>query len=647
MRTRSPLIDGILGMLDATSAGAERAIVFVDESGAENAVQYRDLAQRALAVCSGLLALGARENDLVLIALPASIDYAGLLLGCVLAGMLPCTVPSPGKRFNADSIEVVEIACRLYAPRLLFTTDAASQPMRERLAGFGVRVVGTGELMLAGASGVLPQVCEKSLDDAHHVQLTSGSVSHPKAAVLSHRNVYDNLRGIGGAVGYDPSRGDATVSWLPLYHDMGLLTLLSNVHYRSALQFMQPSAFIRNPLGWLKRIAQARATTTAAPTFALRYCVRRFNAAAMQGIDLSCCRNIFVGAERVDARTMREFAQTFARYGLPGSALQPCYGMAESTLAVTMHDASRTLPAQALVHVVTDAIDSVTLAERQLALPDEARTESDDERAAPEKPAAQELVLSVGRSIPGMEYEVRDETGRVAAERQPGEIHIRGTSVMMGYMPSTQTEVPAGIDENGWFATGDIGYVVGEHLFILGRKKEIIIIRGANYFPHEIEEVIADHPAIFKGACAAVGVYDEKQGTESLVILVESHASGVHANANARAEMQTLLQRKLGYCAQEIVFVEPGALPRTTSGKLQRLKSRQLYLNGEFSDIRLPSPMAASAAMSAKSSPAPGDAIALELGPIPVRNESGAGNQASSLPHAGAHPDGHSNEQPL
>jgi acyl-CoA synthetase (AMP-forming)/AMP-acid ligase II len=650
VKPRSSLIDGLLAMLDGTSAGSDREITFVDESGQENTIRYRDLAQLALTICSGLLALGLHENDLVLIALPASVDYAGLLFGCVLAGVLPCTVVPPGKRFKAEGNQVVEVASQLYAPRVVFTHDAAAEPMAERLAGTGVRVVGMTELMQAAASGVLPRICEKSLSDAHHVQLTSGSLSHPKAAILSHMNVQDNLRGIGGAVGYDTGRGDSTVSWLPLHHDMGLLTLLSNVHYQAALQFMQPTAFIRNPLGWLKRLAAARATTTAAPTFALRYCVRRFNAAAMQGVDLSHCRNIFIGAERVDERTMQEFAHTFAPYGLCGTALQPCYGMAESTLAVTMHDASRTTPADSLVHIVADRIDTAALSAHQIAQPAPA-THEVEQGEGQRRPAGHEVVLSVGKPIPGMEYAIREPSGQPAADRQAGEIFIRGTSVMMGYLPSAKVEVPMPFDEAGWFATGDIGYVADGHLYILGRKKEIIIIRGANYFPHEIEEVVADHPAIYKGGCAAVGVHDENQGTENLVLLIEAHAALAHTQS--RAEMQTLLQGTLGYCAKEIVFVEPGALPRTTSGKLQRLKSRQMYLAGSFAATQPPLPMPQLPTLYAPEGPAAdtpemqGDMPAhlKPLGPIRVRELSAALDPATALPHT--HPATQPTEQPL
>jgi acyl-CoA synthetase (AMP-forming)/AMP-acid ligase II len=573
VKSRSPLIDGLLAMLERESAGGARSICFVDESGQEKVMRYGELVQLALTMSAALVALGARENELVLLALPAGAEHASAMLGCVLAGTLPCTVPAPGKRFNPQSDESVDAVCRLYAPKWVVTSDAAREPMAARLAG--VRVVGVAELWQAGTCGAKPRISDKGLFDAHHVQLTSGSLSLPKAAVLSHQNVHDNARGIAGAVGYDPARGDATLSWLPLHHDMGLLTFLSSIHSSGSLTLMQPMSFIRHPLGWLKRIAAMRATTTAGPTFALRYCVRRFNAAAMQGVDLSCCRNIFIGAERVDERTVREFADTFAPYGLRGSALQPCYGMAEATLAVTMHDATRHARPEALDYVIADRLDA--LASRS---GDDSHDGDDDNRVQPNPSRQQHVVLSVGKPIPGMAYEVRDRAGRLTAERVPGEIFIRGTSVMMGYLASERVPVPAPFDEGGWLATGDIGYVSRGELFILGRRKEIIIIRGTNYFPHEIEEVVADHPAVFKGACAALGVYDEDAGTENLVLLVE--ASAANAHGDTRAAIQARLQTRLGYCAHEVVFVEPGALPRTTSGKLKRLKARELHCEGRF-----------------------------------------------------------------
>jgi acyl-CoA synthetase (AMP-forming)/AMP-acid ligase II len=558
----------LLESLDS-NAISHHGMTFVDDAGNDERISYRELAEQALLHAGALRELGIRENDLVMLALPASVAHVSMLMGCVVLGALPCTVPLPGKRMVTTATHVVDVACDMYRPKLLIATDACAPSLVSMSQRTGVRVIDETALAAVLAVGTAPIISAKADNDAHHVQLTSGSISYPKAAVLSHRNVIANSLGIGGSVGFDTERGDRTASWLPLYHDMGLLTLLSNLHYRSPLLMMQPSSFIRNPLGWLKRVATARATTTSVPTFALRYCVRRFNEIAMAGIDLSACRNIFIGGERVDESTLHAFADTFSPYGLERSALQPCYGMAESTLAVTMHRAWHEGRVDGYPYVIADRIDTRDLIEQRRAV--QAQTQDG------------EAVLAVGTPIPGMDYAIVGDHGDALDDRHVGEVSVRGTSVMLGYLNAGDGSLTTPFNPDGWFATGDIGYAANGQLFILGRKKEIIIIRGCNYFPHEIEEALGTHRVMQKGNCIAFGLHDEAAGTERLIVAVETRPAD--ATAKTRAELQTLLQQHIGFSAQEIVFVEAGGLPRTTSGKLQRLKCKAQYEAGTLAVV--------------------------------------------------------------
>ncbi|WP_186188531.1 AMP-binding protein [Burkholderia gladioli] len=577
-------------LLDALEGGpgAAHRMRFVDDAGQETSIDYRGFAEAVLRHAGALRELGIRENDIVMLALPASVEHAVAMMACVMAGALPCTVPVPAKR-SGEGRQVAEVACELYRPRLAIGLDALAPVWQAApVVSAGTRVIDAAGFAAAAEAGAQPFISAKSGNDPHHVQLTSGSTSHPKAAVLSHANVIANVLGIGGAVLFDIEQGDGTVSWLPLYHDMGLLTLLSNLHYRAPLLFMQPNSFIRNPLGWLKRIAATRATTTSVPTFALRYCVRRFNAAAMEGVDLSACRNIFIGGERVDADTLRDFATTFAPHGLDASALQPCYGMAESTLAVSMHRAWHAGRIEGAPYVIADAIDKRALIERRAA---EAVAPAAADAPAPER----ELVLAMGKPIPGMRYEIVDEHGATLAERQAGEIAIRGSSLMLGYLDAGSGEIVAPLTPNGAFLTGDIGYVADEQLYILGRKKEVIIIRGSNYFPHEIEDALSAHPLLRKSTCIAFGCPDTASGTERLVVAIETRP--VDASAQTRLECQQLLGARIGFAAQDLCFVEPGSLPRTTSGKLQRLKCRELYTQGALSLVAAPAAAAGKPAL--------------------------------------------------
>ncbi|KVQ96073.1 AMP-binding protein [Burkholderia ubonensis] len=565
-------------------AGAAHRMTFVDDAGNEAGIAYRRFAEAVFRQAGALRELGVCENDLVMLALPASVEHATAMMACVVTGALPCTVPVPARRAAAGR-QVVDVACALYRPRLVIAADAQAAAWRDdAFPAASTRVVDLATLSEAAEAGARATISAKRGRDPHHVQLTSGSTSHPKAAVLSHENVIANVLGIGGSVRFDIAAGDGTASWLPLYHDMGLLTLLSNMHYRAPLLMMQPNSFIRNPLGWLKRIASMRATTTSVPTFALRYCVRRFNAATMEGIDLSACRNIFIGGERVDQATLRDFAATFAPYGLAASALQPCYGMAESTLAVSMHRAWHDGAVDGAPYVIADALDRRALIEQWAARP-----------ADPNDGGEPETVLAMGTPIEGMAFCILDDGDHALAERAVGEVAIRGTSVMLGYLNPDDGAIVAPLTADGWFRTGDIGYVTDGQLHILGRKKEVIIIRGSNYFPHEIEEALASHRALRKSTCIAFGVPDAETGTERLVVAIEARPAD--ATPQTRTECQQLLAARIGFAAQDLCFVEPGSLPRTTSGKLQRLKCRDLYATGALPVIQAPA--AAEAAQGA------------------------------------------------
>ncbi len=569
MGQRSILIDRIVDpphrSTQALAARGAHAISVIAECGVCNDMPHAELARRALASCAALGELGVARGDLVLLAFNPCTDYVALLLGCILRGALPCTVAPPDRRGIAPAPSWLGLVCRLYAPRVVFVESRAARPRADlETPDTPTRVVDLDELRQVCAAGGTAVICAHGPEDLHHVQLTSGSSSRPKAALITHRNVTDNARAIAERVAYDPGRGDNTVSWLPLHHDMGLMTLLCNVYQHAPLLLLPPSSFLRHPLGWIRHLAERRASTTPVPAFALRYCVRRFRADRMAGVDLRHCRTIFVGAERVDAHSLEHFAATFRPYGLAASALQPCYGMAESTLAVTMHAAAGPPVADRLLHVVCDRIDAHAASTEGLARP-----------VPVPGLAPTDTPVSVGSAIPGMACEIRTAGGDPVAERTIGEIVIRGSSLMQGYLAGANEAPARPFDAQGWFRTGDIGYCACGHLYILGRSKDIIIIRGANRFPEDFELVLARHPAVRRGRCVAIGIPDPQDGTEKLVILVE--ATPDDATAETRAELQSLLQRACGHGAKEIVFVAPRTVPLTTSGKLQRSRCRELY----------------------------------------------------------------------
>jgi acyl-CoA synthetase (AMP-forming)/AMP-acid ligase II len=372
----------------------------------------------------------------------------------------------------------------------------------------------------------------------HHIQLTSGSTGTPKGAVLTHRTVATNIDAVVAAMQGSPLT-DAGACWLPMYHDMGLMQLLMAIYQRPEMILQSSSSFLRNPMRWLERIHEHRVTMAAAPAFAFTYCVRRYRSDVAERLDLSCWRVAGVGAERVEHRVLREFHARFGPHGFPSNSFRNCYGMAEAGFAVAM--------------------------------PVNPRSVQDDSEPVP----------SVGVPVAGMEFQVRDTDGRELADGEEGELFMRGSSLMSGYFGDRAAT--ADEFDGGWFRTGDLGYRRNGELYILGRRKELVILGGRNYHPQVFEQCVAGDPDVGMHRSVALGVYREFSGTESLVLLVEPRI--VRGLAALRTRLQARLRGQFGFGAAEILFLQSGGIPRTTSHKAQRDASRLLYETGRLRSL--------------------------------------------------------------
>jgi acyl-CoA synthetase (AMP-forming)/AMP-acid ligase II len=538
----------LLGYLQGPRAESAAGVVLVRERRGQR-LSYPAMVRSAMRVANGLREVGLRRGDVVFIALPSREDHAAAFFGVMLAGGLPCCVPGPAAEAGPVSLSNHLLAAvHSLRPWAVIVAHPLQLTLAhdKRLHG---HVLALEELMRApplDPAAVHPA----QPDDVHHLQLTSGSTGRPKAAALSHRAVLANLVLTARAAGADVAQSSGAI-WLPLFHDMGLVSLLSAVFHNVDLVLQPPEDFIRHPMGWLQTISCHRATTSAAPTFALAYCVRRYRPDLLHGVDLSHFRHLVVGAERVDVKTLEAFVRTFEPHGFRGDMLLPSYGLAELVLAATVPNGQR----------------RGTLGRNVWCARPRSGGRSGEEAAA---------VLSMGRPLPTSEVEVRDEQGGVLPAGEQGQIHIRSACLMRGYHGDAQAT--AAVLRDGWYATGDLGFMQDGELFIVGRMKEVIILRGRNYQPHEFEACVAQHEQVEPGRVAAFGVPDHVLGSERLVLAVEP-ASYLGLEA-LRQSLQELLRAEFGFGATEICFVSRGGIPRTTSRKVQRSACAEQYACG-------------------------------------------------------------------
>jgi fatty-acyl-CoA synthase len=387
------------------------------------------------------------------------------------------------------------------------------------------------------------------LDPAPHsvalLQLTSGSTAAPKAIEITHRNLHTNLVAMTQVISHNPTE-EVLVSWLPLYHDLGMVGfLLAAMHGQAQAVIATPADFVRSPLRWMELVSQYRGTITGAPNFALALTAKRLEEAKDDAYDLSSLRVLMSGAEPVDAATVRRFLAAGERFGLDPDVLAPGYGMAEATLALTLHPLGNPLG--------VDVVDAALIESAGVArLADEGR----------------ELVR-LGRPLSGVEVRIVDNSGADLNTRRVGELIIRGPNVS-SFQLGLDGRRPL-CDSDGWFATGDLGYVTeGGEIVVCGRKKDMIIMSGRNIYPTDLERAAEAVAGVRRGSAVAVSLTAGQPG-EAFAIVVESHSWRDDSSVRQiRGKIGQEVYRQFGIAPAKILVVEPGMVPKTPSGKLQR-----------------------------------------------------------------------------
>ncbi len=536
-------------------------IVMLEGDGRESPITYRELGERARTVAYGLGQRGLEPGERVAIMLPTGAAFFIAFFGVLYAGGVPTPIYPPARlsRVEEHLRRQAGILRNARAALLIAAPEASAMGRLLGLQVEGLRSIATIDELSAVTAGVPPPGTLRATSMAL-LQYTSGSTGDPKGVVLTHANLLANIRAMGEAMDVRPS--DVFASWLPLYHDMGLIgAWLGSLYFAVPLVVMSPLSFLVRPETWLWAIHRHRATLSAAPNFAFELCLRRVDDAMIAGLDLSSLRMIANGSEAVSAETVRRFSARFAAYGFRPEAMAPVYGLAENAVGLAFPPMGRP--------PIIDRIDRSELTRHGRAV-----------TAAANATDALELV-ACGRPLPGHQIRIIDATGEVA-ERQEGRLQFRGPSATSGYLDNP--EKTRALYDGPWLNSGDLAYVAGGDVFITGRSKDIVIRAGRHIYPEEIEAAIGDIEGVRKGCVAVFGAADPHAGTERLVVVAETRLIDAAARGALRQRIEDTAARLLDAPPEEILLVPPGSVAKTSSGKLRRTATSDLFRQGRLGE---------------------------------------------------------------
>ena len=573
----SSLVD-VLRVRASDPASRMRGVRFLDRRGKEEWVSWCRLINRALEVAHSLRVVGLEPGNRVALVLQTEPAFLEAFFGVLLSGAVAVPLYPPlrlGKKgeYEARTASLLGVS----GARLLLSSASvlrrldgtlARQPME--LGAHPLEAIGPQEVQTRPARSKEGPRADSPFDlewsqrstgaeDLALVQFSSGTTGAPKPVALSHRALLAQARILDNFWPDTEEVHHSGVSWLPLYHDMGLIGCVLPALLRPAdLTLLRPELFVVRPASWLRAISRYRATISAAPNFAYALCVEKVRDEQLEGVDLSCWRAALNGAEAVAPRVLRAFVDRFARFGFREEALTPVYGLAEASLAVTFGPLDqrfraerfhRGALAQGLAQITSDGEPSVELA-------------------------------SVGRPVPGFEVEIRETRGAVLGEGEVGKIWVQGPSLMSGYLG-----LPRETDESlrdGWLDTGDLGFVLEEELFLCGREKDVLVLNGRNWAPEPVEEAMAKVEGVEPGAVVAITFLPEGGDQEELWLFAEEGFGSRPSPKEVAREGRRQILAETGLLAAEVRLLRPRTLPRTSSGKLRRRRTLEAYLAGEL-----------------------------------------------------------------
>ena len=567
---------------DAAKAEPSRGFRFVPDTGvpgfagpasdvgqaSEASFSFTAIERMSARFGGALQALGLRKGDRVALILPNNDDFVLSFLGAIRAGIIPAPIYPPMalgqlQAYLDNTRHIVAksgarvLVTTAKIKRLLGTVQAACPALEQVVAIEGIRE--SSEPLRAEKIG---------LDDVAFIQFTSGSTSRPKGVTLTHANLAANIKCIMQD-GLRSGPDDVGISWLPLYHDMGLIGfVLAPLYHLVPIVYLPALLFLKRPVSWFQAITRHKGSIAYAPNFAYALCIKRIKAAELEGIDLSTWRVAGCGAEPIRPETLEGFASTFSKIGFRKEALLPSYGMAESALAVAFTELGE--------GVKTLAVSGPQLWERgQVEVVPE-----DDERAV--------RLVSCGREFPEHTIRVFDPNDATSERPLPegvvGELRVGGPSLMRGYWEDAERTRDS--FAGGLLKTGDLGFLEGGHVFVCGRSKELVIVNGRNYYPQDMEWEASKVAGVRRGNVVAFGARDPsgvERDRERVVLAFEvQEPERMGQTGSLVAEVRRAVQEGMGLTLDDVIPLPPGALPKTSSGKLQRAKTRELYETGEL-----------------------------------------------------------------
>jgi fatty-acyl-CoA synthase len=543
----------------AAAALTPGRIVFLDAQEREVVIPHAELFARARRAAGGIAALGIAAGERVAIVAATSPAFFDGFFGAILAGAVPVPLYPPVRLGRLQEYHERTAAMLRSARARIVLADSRTR----RVLGRSVEVA-RPELGCVALEDVQREPLPLRTHDPDaiaFIQFSSGTTREPKPVALTHRQILANADAIATAIRTAHPEIDGFVhvaaSWLPLYHDMGLVGgVFTSLFHGRDLVLIPPELFVVRPATWLRAIAHYRATISPAPNFAYALCTERVKDEDLAGLDLSSWRVALNGAEPVTPLALERFVERFARWGLRPEALTPVYGLAEATLAVTFSALDRPFRAH--------RFDPRALMEAGRAVPD----------------ASGQAIVSLGPPLPGFDVAIVDDDGEALGAGSVGRVRVRGPSIMAGYDGMPEATREALVD--GWLDTGDIGFLFDGELHLVGRAKDLIIVRGRNHAPQDVEFAIDDLPGIRTGCSAAVGALGQDGGGEALWIFVERARNAAIDDVAIAQQVRARVLERVGLAVERILVLDAGTLPRTSSGKIRRSETLRLHQTGRL-----------------------------------------------------------------
>lgn len=550
---RKTMTDLLLSVADAFP---HKGIGFVHPDGNINFITYSELLSRAKAMVAGLQAMGLAPGDKVMIVMTRNEEIIPVLWGCFLNGLIPTILQPPVSftEFNQPAQKIENVYRILQNPRVILSSDL--------LKGFQSDVIPSKNLINPeNLKNDYPEpiLFQAKETDIAFIQFSSGSTGDPKGIVLTHKNILTNLAAI--SVGLDISDEDVMANWMPLYHDMGLFGFhLCPVFAKSNHYLIDPVDFVKKPTIWLDVMDKVRCSITGCPNFGQALLLRYLKNRDEQSWDLSSLKAIVNGAEPISNRIMSDFLKRLSAHRLRKESMMPAYGMAETTLAITF--------SELLKEPVITSFNRTMLQK--------------EGRVKVEKDNASEMLelVGVGKPLNDIEIRVVDERGKILEDQIDGHIQIRGAGITSGYY--NNPDETRNSFENGWLKTGDKGFFFDGNLYITGRVKDIIFVRGQNLYSHDLENLAGKYSDISYGKVIIGGVFDPKKGQDQIILFLVGSPN--QATCETVLGLRNFFREKYGITIDVFVPVRSNQVPKTSSGKIQRYKLISNYQNGEFDE---------------------------------------------------------------